>query len=165
MRSAMAGGTAASLAAGCFVLAMAGCYSYRGVEAVHDLPPGSRARALLTRSGQESFEMRTGRRSPNPEGRVVGSDSDSLYVVVGSAVLARSGQAFGTGIDTVGIPLGHIAELQRKELNTRMTAVLAAAGGIAIGAIVVWRFRVAGGSTPPRTVTPPGDAFAPRPVP
>lgn len=164
MRPVTPGGTAALLVTGCIAL-MAGCYSYRSVEGPGHIPPGARARALLTRPGQESFEIRTGRRSPNPEGEVVGSDSDSLYVVVGSAVLARSGQAFGTGIDTVGIPLGHIAELQRKELNTRMTAVLAAAGGIAIGAIVVWRFRVAGGSTPTRTVAPPGDAFVPRPVP
>lgn len=165
MRPMTAGGTAASLLAGCFVLAMAGCYSYRSVGGVHDISPGARARALLTLSGQASFEMRTGRRSPSPEGQVVGSDSDSLYVIVGSAVLARSGQAFGTGIDTVGIPLVHIAELQQKELNTRTTAVLAAAGGIAIGAFVVWRFRVAGGSAPSRTVSPPGDAFVPRPVP
>lgn len=160
-----AGRTAVFLLGGCIAAAMAGCYSYRAVEGVQSIAPGSRARALLTRSGQESFEMRTGRRSPNPEGEVVAADSDSLYVAVGSAVLARAGQAFGTGIDTVGIPLGHIAELQQKELNSRMTAVLAAAGGIAIGAIVVWRFRVAGGTTPTRTVAPPGDAFVPRPVP
>ncbi len=158
-----AGGTTVSLLAGCIVLAMAGCYSYRGVEGIQSIAPGSRARAMLTPLGQQSFEARTGRRSPNPEGLVVGSDSDSLYVVVGSAVLARAGQAFGTGIDTVGIPLAHIAELQQKELDTRRTAVLMAAGGIAIGAFVVWRFKVAGGSLPTSTVPPPGDYL--RPVP
>lgn len=157
MRPMTAGGTAVSLLASCIALAMAGCYSYRGVEGIESIAPGSRARATLTPSGQESFETRTGRRSPNPEGDVVGSDSDSLYVVVGSALLARSGRAFGTGIDTVGIPLAHIAELQQKEMNTLRTALLAAAGGIAVGALVVWQFKVAGGSEPTSTVPPPGD--------
>ncbi len=164
MRAMTARGTAVSLLAGCIALAVAGCYSYRGVEGVQSIAPGSRARAMLTPSGQQSFETRTGRRSPNPEGQVVGSDSDSLYVVVGSAVLARSGQAFGTGIDTVGIPLAHIAELQQKELDTRRTAVLMAAGGIALGAFVIWRFNVAGGSLPSSPVPPPGD-YLRRPVP
>lgn len=158
----MAGrGTTFLLLAGCVALATAGCYSYRVVERTQSLAPGSRARALLTPSGQASFERRTGRQSPNPEGQVVGSDSDSLYVAVGSAALARSGRAFGTGIDTVGIPLAHIAELQRKELDSRSTAVLLAVGGIAAGAIVVWRFRAAGGSAPSTTVPPPGDSFSP----
>ena len=157
-------GTAVALSA-CFIaLAMAGCYAYRGVEGVQSIAPGSRARVMLTPSGQQSFETRTGRGTPSPEGQVVASDSDSLYVAVGSAVLARSGQAFGTGIDTVGIPLAHIAELQHKELDTRRTAVLMAAGGIAIGAFIVWRFRVAGGSLPPNTAPPPGDLLVPRPV-
>lgn len=154
-------GTAVFLLAGCIALVMAGCYSYRGVEGIQSLAPGSRARAQLTPSGQANFETRTGRRSPNPEGQVVGSDSDSLYVALGSAALARSGLAFGTGIDTVGIPLAHIAELQRKELDSRRTAVLLAAGGMAAGAFVVWRFRAAGGSTPSSTLPPPGDNFAP----
>ena len=164
MRSMTARGPAVPLIAGCIVLAMAGCYSYRGVEGVQSLAPGTRARAMLTPLGQQSFETRTGRLGPNPEGQVVRSDSDSLYVAVGSAVLARAGQAFGTGIDTVGIPLAHIAELQQKELNAPRTAVLMAAGGIAIGVFVVWRFRVAGGSLPPNTAPPPGDLLVPRPV-
>ena len=156
-------GTAVSLLAGCIALAMAGCYSYRGVEGIRSLAPGSRARAQLTPPGRQSFETRTGRRGPDPEGQVVGSDSDSLYVALGSAALARSGLAFGTGVDTVGIPLAHIAELQRKELDSRRTAVLIAAGGIALGAFVIWRFNVAGGSVPSSPVPPPGDYL--RPVP
>ena len=163
MRAMSARGTAVSLLAGCIALAVAGCYSYRGVEGV---------RALLRDPGpgpcsppQASRASRRGRadgvRIPKV---IVGSDSDSLYVVVGSAVLARSGQAFGTGIDTVGIPLAHIAELQQKELDTRRTAVLMAAGGIALGAFVIWRFNVAGGSLPSSPVPPPGD-YLRRPVP
>lgn len=138
-----------------------GCYTYRPVQEIEALAPGERVRPELTREGAASFETGSRRSGREAEGDVVRTDGDTLYLAVGNRAVTMRSRGSVTGIDTVGIPLDHVRGLERKEMDAGRTAIVAGAGGLALGAYVLWRFSGSGGAAPRDGGGDQDDAFRP----
>lgn len=146
---------------GFLLVAGSGCYTYRPVQEIEALAPGERVRPELIR--EEASSVETGSRPSGrvAEGDVVRTDGDSLYLAMGTPAVTMRSRGPVTGIDTVGIPLDHVRGLERKEMDAGRTAIVTGAGGLALGAYVLWRFSGSGGAAPRDGRGDQDDAFRP----
>ncbi len=123
-------------------ISMSGCYTYAPASSA-SLAQGAAVRARLNAPGDFPLTDLTANRVMTVDGEVVRQDADAL-VLSATWLRSQSGYDFAAAGETVTIPAGTIAAVERRKVSLLRSAGVAMAGLLASALLV--RVLEGGGS-------------------
>ena len=116
---------------------LSACYVYAPIEPAM-AKPGMSVRARVSGATADQIEPILGISNARMlDGRLVDIHGDTLIVEVPAVLRAEIGSSIQTLYQRIAIPRTGLFELESRQLDRTRTTIVAAAGGVAIGALII----------------------------
>ena len=116
---------------------LAACYTYAPIEPSL-ARPGMSVRARVSGATADQIEPILGISNARVlDGRLIDVHGDTLIVEVPAVMRAEIGSSIQTLYQRIAIPRAGLFELESRQLDRTRTTIVAAAGGILVGGLVI----------------------------
>jgi len=116
---------------------LSACYVYAPIEPAM-AKPGMSVRARVSGATADQIEPILGISNARMlDGRLVDIHGDTLIVEVPAVLRAEIGSSIQTLYQRIAVPRAGLFELESRQLDRTRTTIVAAAGGVAIGALII----------------------------